>query len=92
MLMKSSPAYKADMDEIEKTLEKLSEKEKEIYRMIFEKIKRGDLRNFFDIKKLKGKPNTYRLRKGSMRIIYRREGSEIKILRFEKRNDHTYRK
>lgn len=44
------------------------------------------------ILKLKGNENVFRVRKGSLRIIYQKEeNGEIVLLVVERRNEHTYK-
>ena len=64
--------------------------EKEIVKAILVKIDCLDF-NGLDIKKLKGRQDIYRVRKGKIRIIYRfNTDSKIIILTIERRNDNTY--
>jgi len=76
------------MDKISKALKKLSAQEKKEVKTILEKIKLGEL-NGFDIKKLKGKDNIFRIRKGSIRIIFLKD-KDISVLAIERKNDNTY--
>jgi len=78
------------MDKIQKALEKLTSKEKKKVKEVLVKLKNQQLRNL-DIKKLKGREDIFRVRKGQIRIIYKidRKGG-IFILIIEKRNDTTY--
>ena len=77
------------MDKIEKALRKLSPKEQKILRLILLDILK---RNFLglDVKKLKGRENVYRVRKGAMRIIFQIKGDQILLLTLERRSDTTY--
>ncbi len=78
------------MDKIEKALNKLSDKEKKIVQTILEQLHNKQLRNL-DIKKLKGRNDIYRVRKGKIRIIYRIDDlGKIFILAIERRTDTTY--
>lgn len=78
------------MEKINKALGKLTSKERERIKEILIKLKNGQLNNI-DLKKLKGREDIFRIRKGKLRIIYRRdkEGS-IYILTIERRSDKTY--
>ncbi|MBU1729978.1 type II toxin-antitoxin system RelE/ParE family toxin [Patescibacteria group bacterium] len=78
------------MDKIAKALKKLGTKEKETVKAILVKINcRGF--NGLDIKKLKGRQDIYRVRKGKIRIIYRlNTDNKIIILTIERRTDNTY--
>lgn len=77
------------MDKIAKALKKLSPKERLELKKILEKLNRSD---FFglDILKLKGKNNIYRVRKGTIRVIFNKTEETIKILTLERRSDTTY--
>ena len=79
------------MDKISKFLNKLSQKELTVVKDVLEKIKKGEMENF-DMKKLKGADNFFRVRKGDIRIIYRiNEKEEIILLNIERKNDNTYK-
>lgn len=79
------------MDRISKFLNKLSQKELTVVKDVLEKIKKGEMENF-DMKKLKGADNFFRVRKGDIRIIYRiNEKEEIILLNIERKNDNTYK-
>ena len=77
------------MDKISKALRKLSDEEKEIVKTILTALKSGRTAGF-DVKKLKGRNDIFRIRKGRIRIIYQKETGEVRILSIEKRNDNTY--
>ena len=57
------------MGKIQKLLNSLSEKEKSKIKEILFKIKSQDFNNL-DIKKLKGREDIFRARKGKLRIIF----------------------
>lgn len=77
-------------DKIQKALDKLTAKEKEAVKDVLEKIKKRRFAGL-DIKKLKGRENIFRVRKGDVRIIYQdKSGAGIFILAIERRNDDTY--
>jgi len=57
---------------------------------LIERISRNDISGL-DSKKLKGEHKLYRIRKGSVRIIFVREDTENVILSIEKRSDKTYK-
>ena len=78
------------MDRIEKALGKLTNGEREKLKEVLMKIKLGDFRNL-DLKKLKGRENVFRARKGRIRVIFFKQENAIKILALEKRNDTTYK-
>lgn len=78
------------VDKIQKAIDKLTAKEKEAVKEILEKIKNRQLKNL-DVKKLRGKDDIFRVRKGSVRIIYQDKSKEgIFILAIERRNENTY--
>ena len=79
------------MDKIEKALQKLSEKERVWVKEILERLQKGNLAGL-DIKKLKGRDDIFRIRKGDIRIIYRSDskGSAF-ILAIERKSDTTYK-
>jgi len=78
------------VDKIQKALNKFSKIEKEIVKKILLKIKSGKFNNL-DLKKLKGRNDIYRIRKGKIRIIYRFEKEDIYLMAVERRNDKTYK-
>lgn len=78
------------MDQIDKALSRLSDKEKSKIREALLMIQE---RNFtgLDIKKLKGQQAIFRVRAGKYRIIFRLTAEkDIYILALEKRSDTTY--
>ena len=77
------------MNKIEKFLKKLSKKE----RLNIEKCIKDILNNNtsrLDIKKLVGRQDIFRVRKGDIRIIYQKTNNDIKLLLIERRSDDTY--
>jgi mRNA-degrading endonuclease RelE of RelBE toxin-antitoxin system len=79
------------MDKIEKVLNKLGIKGKQKLKNILLQIERGNFQNL-DLKKLKGRKNIFRVRKGNMRIIIYKTDSFTKILSLEHRSSKTYKK
>jgi len=79
------------MDKIEKALRRLTPKERAVLKIILERILSGEWR-WLDVKKLKGREDIYRVRKGDIRIIYHLNNGVIKILAVERRSDTTYNK
>jgi mRNA-degrading endonuclease RelE of RelBE toxin-antitoxin system len=78
------------MDKIAKALESLSSKEREIIKNILLKIKAGILIDL-DVKKLKDCEDIFRVRKGKLRIIFRKlEKEKYAVLTIERRSDNTY--
>ncbi len=78
------------MDKIDKSLKKLSVKEKKIVKTVLEKIKNQDFYGL-DLKQLKGHKNIFRVRKNSLRIIFTKDIKNTKILAIERRSEKTYR-
>ena len=78
------------MDKIEKELRKLTIKERELVRDIVAKLSAGQFQTL-DMKKLKGREDIFRARKGDIRIIYRMRQKKILILAIERRSERTYR-
>jgi len=78
------------MDQISKELAKLSLKERAMVKKMLV-ILRQENTTGLDIKKLKGHSDVFRLRVGSVRMIYRRTSTGIKLLTLGRRNDHTYK-
>ena len=79
------------MDRIEKALKKLTSKERTRAEEIFVRLSRGDTKHL-DIKKLKGREDIFRVRKGSMRIMYRKDKQgNIFILTLDRRDSTTYK-
>lgn len=78
------------MDKIAKALQNLSFKERETIKSILLKIKSGSLSGF-DLKKLKNCDDIFRVRKGRLRIIFKRQkNGQYFILAIERRSDTTY--
>ena len=78
------------MDKIEKALKNLTVKERKQIQLLLKKLSSDDLKSL-DIKKLQGRDDIFRARKGELRIIYRREGKTFFILKIERRAENTYR-
>ncbi len=79
------------MDKIEKALDKLNSREKRKVKEILLQIDKSNLNNL-DTKKLKGRNNVFRVRKGDLRIIFCKINNSIKILTIERRGSNTYKK
>lgn len=78
------------VDRIDKQLKKLSEKQRRTFEKLIEQVLLGDTKKL-DLKKLKGRDDVYRVRKGAFRIIFRKdESGDVKIIAFENRSDTTY--
>ena len=78
------------VDKITKALKKLSKKQSSQIKTIFTKIKAEEFLDL-DTKKLKGRADIYRIRKGNLRIIFQKTKGKTKILAIEKRSDTTYK-
>lgn len=78
-------------DKIEKFVAKLSMKDTEIYRDIVKAILSHDL-ELYDVKKLSGHSNIYRVRKGRIRVIFQKNLKDVEIIDVGNRDENTYRK
>lgn len=79
------------MDAIRKALRKLDDRERKWVKEILAKL---HTRRFkcLDIKKLKGREDIFRVRKGDVRIVYRvSEKREIFVLAVERRSEKTHK-
>lgn len=79
------------MDKIEKELRKLDVKERKAVKEILYRVLSKDYTSV-DIRKLKGRKDIFRIRKGNIRIIYRQSNGDIYILTIERRGDTIYKK
>jgi len=77
------------MDAIKKALKRLSAKEREWVKDILMKLATDKVQGL-DIKKLQGREDIFRVRKGDVRIVYRKNGEDIRVLLIERRNEKTY--
>ncbi|MFA6995128.1 MAG: hypothetical protein WC249_01830 [Patescibacteria group bacterium] len=78
------------MDKIAKALKSLSVKERKIIKGILLKIKNGSLSGL-DLKKLKNCDDIFRVRRGKLRIIFKKQNNgQYFILTIERRSDKTY--
>ena len=78
------------VNKIDKALGRLTAKERASIERILSDIENGDVLQY-DLKKLKGYDNVFRIRQGSMRVIYRRApNGELILLAVNRRNDTTY--
>lgn len=78
------------MDKLSKLLKKLSAKEREQLEQTLARLLSGETKTL-DIKKLKGVEDIYRARAGSLRIIFSKNESGIRLLEVARRNEGTYR-
>lgn len=77
-------------DKIAKELAKYTPAEKRIIAELLSRIYSGALYGL-DVKKLKNFSDVYRVRKGRLRILYRKQGSSHTLLAIDRRDDKTYR-
>ncbi len=77
------------MDAIEKALQKLTSKERSRVKDVLTKLAAGKLQGL-DIKKLQGRDDIFRVRKGDLRIVYRAKEGAVLILLIERRSEKTY--
>lgn len=78
------------MDKIGKVLRKLTAKEQRQIKEILIRLQAGFFKNL-DVKKLKGHEDIFRVRKGTLRIIYRLKDGEAFLLAIERRSEKTYK-
>ena len=78
------------MDKIDKAIARLSDKERTKLKQLLTLIG-GQKTKGLDVKKLKGREDIYRARKGGLRILYRTDGEHVYLLAIERRNDNTYK-
>ena len=75
---------------IVKFLQKLSQKERDTVEELITLIRNKEWTGL-DIKKLQGLSNIFRVRKGSVRIIFSMEDTSIEIIDIDRRNEKTYK-
>ena len=77
-------------DKIKKLLAKLSPKEQELVKLLILRIKLDDTQGL-DIKQLRGHSDLFRVRKGRIRVLYRKTKTNFVIVRIDRRNEKTYK-
>jgi mRNA-degrading endonuclease RelE of RelBE toxin-antitoxin system len=77
------------VDKIDKALNKLSDKGRKAIKQILSQIRISEFAGL-DIKKLKQRNDIYRVRKGTLRIIFQKTSARIHILTLERGSDTTY--
>lgn len=78
------------VDAITKALRRLSDKERSVFLDLLLRIRAGKF-DHLDLKKLKGRGDIYRVRKGDMRVIFKKSTDDtVTILALERRSDTTY--
>jgi mRNA-degrading endonuclease RelE of RelBE toxin-antitoxin system len=75
---------------IVKFLKNLSEKERVVVGELLIVIESKEWKGL-DIKKLHGQSNIFRIRKGSIRIIFSVKDTSVEIIDIERRSEKTYR-
>ena len=77
-------------DKIKKMLAKLSPKERQHVKLLILRLKLDDTEGL-DIKWLKGHAGLLRVRKGNLRIVYRKNAAQFLIVRIDRRDKDTYK-
>ena len=78
-------------DKIKKLLAKLTAKERQLVKLLILRVQLDDTEGL-DIKQLRGHDDLFRVRKGRLRIVYRKAAaSELLIVRIDRRNERTYK-
>jgi mRNA-degrading endonuclease RelE of RelBE toxin-antitoxin system len=77
-------------DKIKKLLAKLKSQERELVKLLILRVKLDDTLGL-DIKQLKGHSDLFRVRKGRLRIVYRKDANSFLIVRIDRRNEKTYK-
>ena len=78
------------MPTLKKLLSKFNREDRVILEHLIDRIISLSWGNL-DIKKLKGYQDIFRLRKGKLRIIFIKTGSNISIINIERRKETTYK-
>jgi len=80
------------MDKLDKALQKLSPKEKDIFEEVLRRLRQNKTIGL-NLIKLKGHRDVYRVRKGGLRIIFRcTHDGGIDLLDLDRRSEDTYRR
>ena len=77
-------------DKIKKILAKLTLKEREIVKLLILRIKLDDTEGL-NISQLKGHTDLFRVKKGRIRIVYRKNEAKVLIVQIDRRNEKTYK-
>lgn len=77
-------------DKIKKLLAKLNSQERELVKLLILRVKLDDTLGL-DIKQLKGHTDLFRVRKGRLRIVYKKDANSFLIVRIDRRNEKTYK-
>lgn len=77
-------------DKIKKLLAKLTSQEREMVKLLILRVKLDDTVGL-NIKQLTGHSDLFRVRKGRLRIVYRKNAAGFTIVRIDRRNEKTYK-
>ncbi|MDP2641930.1 MAG: hypothetical protein Q8P21_01400 [bacterium] len=78
------------MNNVRKFIDKLNKKDKVRILEVIEQIKRGELAHL-NLKKLEGKDNVYRVRKGDFRFICEKDSNRsLHVVGIGRKDDNTY--
>lgn len=78
------------MDKLTKALKKLSNKERKAVAGVLKQLIAGDFSDL-DLKKLKGYEDVFRVRKGSVRILFRLQRGDVQLIVIDRRREDTYK-
>lgn len=78
------------MDRIDKFLHRLSLKEFAVAEGLIALILSGNIAGL-NVKKLKDAPHFFRVRKGSIRVVFQRKEGSVRIIEIGRRGEQTYR-
>ena len=77
-------------DKIKKILAKLTLKEREIVKLLILRIKLDDIEGL-NISQLKDHTDLFRVKKGRIRIVYRKNEAKVLNVQIDRRNEKTYK-
>jgi mRNA-degrading endonuclease RelE of RelBE toxin-antitoxin system len=78
------------MDKVSKLLKKLTDSERKVLKKLLTQINQSGLVGL-DVKKLVGREDIFRVRKGDLRVILRLKKGKYFILTIERRSEKTYK-
>jgi len=78
------------MDKITKFLKRLNRDERETLERILQQVRKNSLSGL-DVRKLKGDGGLFRVRSGSVRIIFQKKEGTTKIISVDRRSEDTYK-
>ncbi len=78
------------MNDLEKLLRKISKKERENILAFLKEITPENLKTL-EVKKITGKDDLYRVRKGDYRVIFALKNNKIFVKKVAKRGEKTYK-